>query len=109
MGLSERIEQFLNSFRSSLFVYAFGFALAYFLSSYITKSLKTISDKLNETSLNQKRKNKLRSNSKEINLLIKAYNQMVDELEKVLKLAQSERKEAWREMAKQVAHEIKTH
>jgi hypothetical protein len=30
------------------------FALAYFLSSYITKSLKTISDKLNETSLNQK-------------------------------------------------------
>jgi nitrogen-specific signal transduction histidine kinase len=33
---------------------------------------------------------------------------MVDELEKsALKLAQSEREEAWREMAKQVAHEIK--
>jgi HAMP domain-containing protein len=61
------------------------FALAYFLSSYITKSLKTISDKLNETSLNQKNeKINLEANSKEINLLIKAYNQMVDELEKVL-------------------------
>ena len=94
-------------------VYSFmllvAFALAYFLSSYITKSLKTISDKLNETSLNQKNeKINLEANSKEINLLIKAYNQMVDELEKsALKLAQSEREEAWREMAKQVAHEIK--
>ena len=83
--------------------------LAYFLSSYITKSLKTISDKLNETSLNQKNeKIVLEANSKEINLLIKAYNGMVDELEKsAIKLAQSEREEAWREMAKQVAHEIK--
>jgi signal transduction histidine kinase len=94
-------------------VYSFmlivAFAVAYFLSSYITKSLKTISDKLSETSLNQKNeKIVLEANSKEINLLIKAYNGMVDELEKsVLKLAQSEREEAWREMAKQVAHEIK--
>jgi nitrogen fixation/metabolism regulation signal transduction histidine kinase len=33
---------------------------------------------------------------------------MVEELEiSAVKLAQSEREEAWREMAKQVAHEIK--
>ncbi|MBA4276793.1 MAG: two-component sensor histidine kinase [Flavobacterium sp.] len=94
-------------------VYSFmllvAFAVAYFLSSYITKSLKTISDKLSETSLNQKNeKIVLEANSKEINLLIKAYNGMVDELEEsALKLAQSEREEAWQEMAKQVAHEIK--
>ncbi len=94
-------------------VYSFmllvAFAVAYFLSSYITKSLKTISDKLSETSLTQKNeKIVLEANSKEINLLIKAYNGMVDELEEsALKLAQSEREEAWREMAKQVAHEIK--
>ncbi|MEO8253378.1 MAG: ATP-binding protein [Flavobacterium sp.] len=94
-------------------VYSFmlivAFALAYFLSSYITKSLKTISDKLNETRLNQKNaKIFISASSKEINLLISGYNQMVDELEKsVVKLAQSEREEAWREMAKQVAHEIK--
>ncbi|WP_394338022.1 sensor histidine kinase [Flavobacterium alvei] len=94
-------------------VYSFmllvAFGVAYFLSSYITKSLKTISDKLSETSLNQKNeKIVLEANSKEINLLIKAYNGMVDELEEsALKLAQSEREEAWREMAKQVAHEIK--
>ncbi len=94
-------------------VYSFmllvAFAVAYILSSYITKSLKTISDKLSETSLNQKNeKIVLEANSKEINLLIKAYNAMVDELEEsALKLAQSEREEAWQEMAKQVAHEIK--
>jgi signal transduction histidine kinase len=107
-------EKELNSFLIRLGqVYSFmlivAFALAYFLSSYITKSLKTISDKLNETRLNQKNeKILLEASSKEINLLINGYNQMVDELEKsAVKLAQSEREEAWREMAKQVAHEIK--
>lgn len=94
-------------------VYSFmllvAFGVAYFLSSYITKSLKTISDKLSETSLSQKNeKIVLEASSKEINLLINAYNSMVDELEEsALKLAQSEREEAWQEMAKQVAHEIK--
>lgn len=107
-------EKELNNFLIRLGqVYSFmllvAFALAYFLSSYITKSLKTISDKLYETSLNQKNeKIVLEASSKEINLLISAYNQMVEELEKsAVKLAQSEREEAWREMAKQVAHEIK--
>ena len=107
-------ENELNSFLIRLGqVYSFmlivAFALAYFLSTYITKSLKTISDKLSETSLNQKNeKIVLEASSKEINLLIEAYNGMVDKLEKsAVKLAQSEREEAWREMAKQVAHEIK--
>ncbi|MDD2822001.1 MAG: ATP-binding protein [Flavobacterium sp.] len=107
-------ENELNSFLIRLGqVYSFmlivAFALAYFLSTYITKSLKTISDKLSETSLNQKNeKIMLEASSKEINLLIKAYNAMVDELEiSAIKLAQGEREEAWREMAKQVAHEIK--
>ncbi|RZJ36077.1 MAG: GHKL domain-containing protein [Flavobacterium sp.] len=97
----------LGQVYSFMLIIAFG--LAYLLSTYITQSLKTISDKITETSLNQKNeKIVLKANSKEINLLIKAYNQMVDELEEsAIKLAQSEREEAWREMAKQVAHEIK--
>jgi len=91
------------------FMLVIAFALAYFLSSYITKSLKSISDKITETSLNQKNeKIELEDSSREISLLIKAYNGMVDKLEEsALKLAQSEREQAWREMAKQVAHEIK--
>jgi nitrogen fixation/metabolism regulation signal transduction histidine kinase len=107
-------EKELNGFLIRLAqVYSFmlivAFGLAYFLSTYITKSLKTISDKLSETTLNQKNeKIRVEASSKEINLLIKSYNAMVDELEiSAVKLAQSEREEAWREMAKQVAHEIK--
>ena len=83
--------------------------LAYYLSRYITKSLKTIADKLTETSLSEKNtKIEFVSNGYEIDRLVKSYNKMIDELEESAnKLAQSEREEAWREMAKQVAHEIK--
>ncbi len=91
------------------FMLLIAFALAYFLSSFITKSLKRISDKITETNLNQKNeKIDLDDSSREISLLINAYNTLVDKLEdSAAKLAQSEREQAWREMAKQVAHEIK--
>jgi nitrogen fixation/metabolism regulation signal transduction histidine kinase len=45
---------------------------------------------------------------KEVRKLVAAYNEMVDKLEaSAEKLAKSEREQAWREMARQVAHEIK--
>ena len=83
--------------------------LAYFLSTYITRSIQTISQKINETRLNKRNeKITLNSASSEINSLVAAYNNMIDQLEEsAVKLAQSEREQAWREMAKQVAHEIK--
>lgn len=83
--------------------------LAYFISRYITQSLKTIEKRLERTRLLERNeKIILKSPSAEIGQLIGAYNSMIDEIEnsKVL-LAQSEREQAWREMAKQVAHEIK--
>ncbi len=91
------------------FMLLIAFALAYFLSSYITKSLKSISLRITATNLNQKNeKIETDDSSSEVNLLIEAYNSMVDKLEEsALLLAQSEREQAWREMAKQVAHEIK--
>ncbi len=90
-------------------MFLIAFVLAYFISSYITKSIKNISDKITITRLNRKNEkiDQLASSS-EIQLLVDAYNSMIDELEEsAVKLAQSEREEAWREMAKQVAHEIK--
>ncbi len=46
--------------------------------------------------------------SQEIAALVNAYNGMIDELESsAAQLATNEREAAWREMAKQVAHEIK--
>ncbi|OUR93887.1 two-component sensor histidine kinase [Flavobacteriales bacterium 34_180_T64] len=82
---------------------------AYFVSKYITRSLKTISDKMNETRLEKRNKKiEIESSSDEISTLVNSYNSMIDELEEsAVKLATNEREQAWREMAKQVAHEIK--
>ncbi|GIR81993.1 MAG: hypothetical protein CM15mP83_7190 [Flavobacteriaceae bacterium] len=53
-------------------------------------------------------KNRFEPPGKELSKLINAYNDMVDQLaESAVQLAKSEREQAWREMAKQVAHEIK--
>ena len=108
--LDNEIRNFLIRFGQ---VYAFMFltavVLSYFLSSYLTKSIKFISDKMQETKLHSRNeKIVVKDAGKEINLLINSYNNMVDKLEESAnKLAQSEREQAWREMAKQVAHEIK--
>ncbi|NNE02516.1 MAG: HAMP domain-containing histidine kinase [Eudoraea sp.] len=83
--------------------------LAYFVSKYITRSLQTISDKMNQTDLTRRNEKIFVNNpSAEIVKLIDSYNGMIDELEQsAAKLARGEREQAWREMAKQVAHEIK--
>ena len=84
-------------------------ALAYFLSKYITRSLKEISEKLSLTRFHTRNKKiHLSDTPQEIAVLVNSYNGMIDELEKsAAQLAASERETAWREMAKQVAHEIK--
>lgn len=83
--------------------------LAYILSKYITRSLKEISDKLSKTRFHTRNKKiHIRNTPREIAVLVNSYNGMIDELEKsAAQLAASERETAWREMAKQVAHEIK--
>ncbi|WP_024769668.1 sensor histidine kinase [Aquimarina macrocephali] len=83
--------------------------LAYFLSKYITRSLKTISETIDQTRLDKRNKRiDIGDASEEIYSLVNAYNSMIDELEEsAAMLAKSEREAAWREMAKQVAHEIK--
>ncbi len=84
-------------------------ALAYFISKFITRSLETVSDMLSKTDLT-KRNEKIFIDdpSEEIHKLVTSYNAMIEELElSAVKLARSEREQAWREMAKQVAHEIK--
>jgi signal transduction histidine kinase len=90
-----------------MIIVAIGFA--YFISKYITRSLKTISDKMNEIRLEKRNKKiEIESSSEEIETLVNSYNSMIEELEdSAVKLATSEREQAWREMAKQVAHEIK--
>lgn len=83
--------------------------LAYFISKYITRSLQTVSDMMHKTDLTRiNEKIFIEEPSSEIGKLVESYNAMIDELEQsAVKLARSEREQAWREMAKQVAHEIK--
>lgn len=90
-------------------IFLIAIIFAYFLSSYITKSIGAVITKMSQTGLNKKNeKIYLEDASTEIKKLVQAYNNMVEELElSAVKLAQSEREQAWREMAKQVAHEIK--
>ncbi|RZJ60274.1 MAG: GHKL domain-containing protein, partial [Flavobacterium sp.] len=91
------------------FMLLISIVIAYFLSSYITKSIKEVSDRIKETRLSEtNEKIDMGDTPQEISLLVDAYNNLVDDLdESAAKLAQSEREQAWREMAKQVAHEIK--
>ncbi|WP_111474653.1 sensor histidine kinase [Nonlabens dokdonensis] len=109
--MSYELEEFLK--RLSLvytLMFLISLVLAYFLARYITRSIRSISDNLKELDIS-KRNRKLEVDHKgteEINTLVESYNKMVEELEEsAVKLATSEREQAWREMAKQVAHEIK--
>ena len=108
--LSRELDEFLKRITYAyLFVLLMAIGVAFLLSKYITKSLQTISDKINATRL-EKRNEKIdiENTSEEISTLVKSYNSMIDELEEsAVQLAKSEREQAWREMAKQVAHEIK--
>lgn len=106
----KELKEFLNRlFIVYLLILLIAIAVAYFLSKYITKSLERVSRKMRQTSVEgTNEKIILNDASEEIINLVDSYNSMIDQIEdSAVKLAQSERKHAWREMAKQVAHEIK--
>ena len=89
-------------------IFMLALALGYLVSIYISRPMNTVADRLSRTALGSNEKLALKAQSTELETLITAYNNMVDALGvSAHKLAQSERELAWKEMAKQVAHEIK--
>src|SRR4030042_49675 len=83
-------------------------SFAVFISGRLTSPLSMLSDGLASVRLGKKSKHLAYKGSDEIGELVRQYNRMVDELDQsAQKLANSEREYAWREMAKQIAHEIK--
>jgi nitrogen fixation/metabolism regulation signal transduction histidine kinase len=79
-----------------------------FIANRITGPLQMLQQKLANISLGKKNETIEWNNKDEIGNLIIEYNRMILELgESAERLAKSERESAWREMAKQVAHEIK--
>ncbi len=89
-------------------VFIFFSVLSFWASNSLTYPIRFITRTLGQTTLNGQNKPLEWKSSDEIGTLVKEYNRMVENLEESKKaLAQSEKESAWREMAKQVAHEIK--
>lgn len=107
------LEKEISGFLVALInIYVLLFALsiitAIFISNYVTKPLKLIQDKLKNIRLGKTNEPIEWKENDEIGSLVTEYNRMISELSKSAELlARSERESAWREMAKQVAHEIK--
>lgn len=107
------LEKEISGFLVALInIYVLLFALsivsAIFISNYVTKPLKLIQEKLGNIKLGKANEPIEWQENDEIGNLVSEYNRMIVELANSADLlAKSERESAWREMAKQVAHEIK--
>jgi len=82
--------------------------VAIYVSNWITAPLKLLQTSFSSLDLINKNRPISYSGDDEVATMVKVYNQKVEELEKMAdQIAESERESAWREMARQVAHEIK--
>jgi nitrogen fixation/metabolism regulation signal transduction histidine kinase len=89
-------------------LFAFAIFITFIISNRITKPLQLIQERLGKIKLGKRNELIEWDHDDEIGALVKEYNRMVEELaDSAELLARSERESAWREMAKQVAHEIK--
>jgi signal transduction histidine kinase len=107
--LNEEISNFLVTLINlNAFIFLLAGAIAFFLANKITSSFSLISAKMREVNLGTINEEIHWTNRDEIGALVNEYNKMVKKLEASANaLARSEREGAWREMARQVAHEIK--
>lgn len=81
--------------------------VAWRVSSSLTKKIHNVSKKLEKTNVTFLDQPIIYSDNDEIKTLVDAYNKMLVKLEEQTFLLQkNEREDAWKEMAKQVAHEI---
>lgn len=96
---------YLNLF---LLLSALSLLFALFVSRRLTKPLQMIQQKMSRVQLGHTNEKIYYQRYDEIGELVKQYNTLLDQLALSAQLlARSERETAWREMAKQVAHEIK--
>ncbi|MGB1248110.1 MAG: hypothetical protein ACPG4Z_04440, partial [Chitinophagales bacterium] len=103
--LSNFVTALINTYTLLLLIAS---VLALLVSNTITRPLATIREKLRLLNLEKKNKAIDWDSDDDIGELVKEYNRMIVQIEQSAKLlARSERESAWREMAKQIAHEIK--
>ena len=107
--LQDEISNFLVTIINlNAFIFLIAGIIALFITNRITESFSLMSDKMKKINLETGNEEIVWTRKDEIGDLVKEYNKMVRKLDVSAKmLARSEREGAWREMARQVAHEIK--
>ncbi|HAI80506.1 MAG TPA: two-component sensor histidine kinase [Chryseobacterium sp.] len=93
----------------NLFIIAISVWLSWIISNNLTRAVTKFSDKINQITLFEDDPKPIKYyHNDELNQLVKAYNKMILQIqEQKQRLSFKEKEEAWREMAKQVAHEVK--
>ncbi|HWY37354.1 MAG TPA: HAMP domain-containing sensor histidine kinase, partial [Bacteroidia bacterium] len=95
----------LNIYILAFMIVSVGLAL---LANWLTRPLRELQHQFKQVGLNRQDHSIKYNRNDEIGTLISAYNNMLVQLKQSAdKLAQSEREGAWKEMARQVAHEVK--
>jgi signal transduction histidine kinase len=103
--LSTIVVAFINLY---VLLFLASIIVAIFIANQITRPLVLIQENLRKMELGKRNEPIYYNRNDEIGSLVKEYNKKVDELAVSADLlARSERESAWREMAKQIAHEIK--
>ena len=107
--LKDEIANFLVTIINlNAFIFLIAGIVALFITNRITRSFALIGEKMKAVNLGRLNEAINWNRNDEIGELVKEYNRMVGKLdESAAALAKSEREGAWREMARQVAHEIK--
>jgi nitrogen fixation/metabolism regulation signal transduction histidine kinase len=113
LNSQKELKQEISSFLVTLivlnaFIFVVAGAIALLLTNRITNSFTLIGSKMKDINLGKANEEISWNTKDEIGALVNEYNKMVKKLEESAQaLAKSEREGAWREMARQVAHEIK--
>ncbi|MBN1250616.1 MAG: HAMP domain-containing histidine kinase [Bacteroidales bacterium] len=82
--------------------------VSFFMANKITQPLRMLQNKFKKIELGKQSEQIIYNKKDEIGALVSEYNRMVLKLDESIQLlAKNERESAWREMAKQIAHEIK--
>ena len=107
--VENQIQQFLVAILNVfMLLLAISIILAIIMSNWVTKPLRLLQTNLSLIRFGKKNQMIDYTKNDEIGVLVKEYNNKLMELEQTAdQLAKSERESAWRDMAKQVAHEIK--
>ncbi len=104
-----QIQQFLVAIINVfMLLLAISIVIAIFVSNWVTAPLRLLQESFSSVKFGKINQQILYDKEDEIGALVKDYNKKLEELQfTAQQLALSERESAWREMAKQVAHEIK--